>query len=99
MTKYLFKVNFNWADEMDLDGFYIVDGDQIAEIEKGIYMSIKNDLEFGIGSNQDVSFEDVHWSFKEISDEEAKIISDTVGDSQGFAEKFADWALDWEDFV
>jgi hypothetical protein len=56
-TYYLVKFTDNWADEMDLYGFRIMDGDQLDEFTKGIRAIKRFPLEVYFGTNEFVIYE------------------------------------------
>lgn len=58
-TFHLVKYNDNWADEMDLDGFRLMERNEYREFVKGIKAIKRFPLEIYIGTNQEVTYESV----------------------------------------
>jgi len=70
---YLAKSDFNWADEMDLLGFTIIDEEAKLEFEK-LAKDYEDVIKFYVGTNEEVTFkngQDVldHITFTEITPE------------------------------
>ncbi len=77
--KYLVIFNDNWADEMDINGFFTCDGEYLKDVKKKLF-SYKDEMEIGIGSNEDITFDNGKdlWKrleIKEISDSELAVLN------------------------
>jgi hypothetical protein len=76
---YLVIYNDNWADEMDINGFFTCDGEYLLDVKKKLF-SYKDEMEIGIGSNEDITFDNGKdlWKrleIKEISDLELTVLN------------------------
>ncbi len=65
-TFHLIKYNDNWADEMDLDGFRLMERKEYKEFVKGIRAIKEFPLEIYFGTNQEVTFESVEDIMKSL---------------------------------
>jgi hypothetical protein len=84
---YLVKSDFNWADEMDLEGFAIVTEKEKLEFEE-LARKVTEEIEFYVGSNEEVRFdngEDLldHMTFTEISAEVSNTICEAFDTPSG----------------
>ena len=82
----LVKINTNWADEMDMGCFAIFEKDawtQYEKMAKEIFTKLKGKtMRVGIGSNQDMYFENLkdhkkHYKAEKISPKDAKYLMKT----------------------
>lgn len=92
MTKVLVKIYDDWADEMSVEGFCIMSKDKLdkflSDVKKYFEDNPGEILSYSIGTNEEIehrSFESVNSciSFKEISDEQAAVVTSNVGRAFG----------------
>lgn len=79
--KYFIKVCADWADEMDVYGCCIISKEKFDNIKSKVEKYFKNHYEMtiGIGSNEELIFENVEevmdcFSIKEISNKEEEVL-------------------------
>ncbi len=77
----LFNADFNWADEMDIEEFYLANKSSreakiLSEVSLGLHVEKLVRRDICVGTNQDVPASEVARSlvFHEITDEEAKFL-------------------------
>jgi len=110
MSKILLKYKDDWADEMDINGFLIVDKETYDKYMKLLkeWPNPYRPIEVYVGTNESVEFYNLR-DFKdrvkkrEISDEEAAFLTDIFGgNSFGFGNVieylFDKLASDYEDY-
>lgn len=92
MRQFLVKTSTNWADEMDLDGFIILDEKELEEATKEMADLAADDFEaeVSVGTNEemDVEAEEVLDELNnaiELTPEEYKNISRLIGTRYGFS--------------
>ena len=92
MRQFLIKTSTNWADEMDLDGFVILDEKELEEATKEMAeLTADNfEAEVSIGTNEDMDVEAAEVleelnSAIELTPEEYENISRLIGTSYGFS--------------
>lgn len=86
--KVLLEWNSNWADEMDVQGFVIIDEQEWKNQRKALKEKTE-EFEICIGTNEYIDYENGKQLLDEISvtkltDEEAKIITKKIGSEFGF---------------
>ncbi len=56
MKQYLIKTSTNWADEIDLDGWLILDENDLAEAKKKVQQLVDADItaELSVGTNEEM---------------------------------------------
>lgn len=91
----LIKYSSNWADEMDISGFSVKSEERYKKWRNAWKLLFKEDGDytFHIGTNEEVeynSFEEFISDFKikEISEEDAIVIKNHFGDTDGFFPEF-----------
>lgn len=87
---YVVVYNDNWADEMDLDGFFTCTGKELKELKKTLLKS-KKSANIGIGSNEDIEYSNGKelWNcltYHKISERENQTIERIFGGTFGFAD-------------
>lgn len=92
MRQFLIKTSTNWADEMDLDGFIILDEKELEEATKEMAELAADDFkaEISVGTNEemDVEAEEVLEELNnaiELTPEEYENISRLIGTRYGFS--------------
>lgn len=92
MRQFLVKTSTNWADEMDLDGFIILDEKELEEATKEMADLAADDFEaeISVGTNEemDVEAEEVLDELNnaiELTPEEYENISRLIGTRYGFS--------------
>lgn len=92
MKQYLIKTSTNWADEIDLEGFTILDEKKLEEAKKEIAELVDDDfyacVYVGTNEDMDVSAEDVLDELNSavlLSPEEYKILNSHFGKVYGFS--------------
>lgn len=103
MKQYLVKWNDNWADEMDLEGWVIMNQDELDEWKKRLQKPGRVYLCFG--TNEDNEYESGQeildcCEITEISDSDAEVLNRLIGGAYGFtdfadAETYDDVELDY----
>ena len=88
MGYYLAKFDGNWADEMDIRGFCIINKDDKDVLVDRI-KAYTEEFEICIGTNEDLYYDNGEeflndMSFKEISDSESETLSKLFGKSYAF---------------
>jgi len=88
MKKVLVKWSDNWADEMDVEGFVILEKEEWESTKKRI-LSIKEEFTMYIGTNEEIEYANgkdflTNIEVKSLSPDEEKIINKFFGDSGGF---------------
>jgi len=99
MKRYLCNYSDNWTDEIDIDGICIIDEDRYKEFKKKA-KKFKYGY-FYIGSNEEIEYDvedgfnikDVI-SFKEISEDEFKILKKLKLENIGFASSFIEFIME-----
>jgi len=96
MKQYLIKTSTNWADEMDLDGFIILDEKELEEATKETAKLAADDFEaeVSIGTNEEMDVEaqevlDELNNAIELTPEEYENISRLIGTRYGFSLYYA----------
>lgn len=77
MTKYLFKVGFNYADEFDVNDDCIIEDFEIGAINRGAIIASygeDGEYEYWFGTNESVDLVEIGLDFVEISDTDAEMI-------------------------
>lgn len=92
MKQYLVKTSTNWADEMPLDGFTILDEKELNEaIKEMAELAADNfDAEVSVGTNEEIDVKasevlDELYSAIELTPEEYENISRLIGTRYGFS--------------
>ena len=92
MKQYLIKTSTNWADEIDLEGFIILDEKELEAATKEMTELAADDFEaeVSVGTNEEMDVEasevlDELNSAIELSSEEYENISRLVGTRYGFS--------------
>lgn len=92
MRQFLIKTSTNWADEMDLDGFIILNEKELEEATKEMTELAADDFEaeISVGTNEemDVEAEEVLEELNnaiELTPEEYENISRLIGTRYGFS--------------
>ncbi|MBR6612911.1 MAG: hypothetical protein IKK93_11930 [Campylobacter sp.] len=92
MRQFLVKTSTNWADEMDLDGFVILDEKELEEATKEMADLAAEDFdaEVSIGTNEEMDIEasevlDELNNAIELTPEEYENISRLIGTKYGFS--------------
>lgn len=78
----LLILNDNWADEIECEGFMVVTEEEYKDWND--WLDKQTDFEFSIGTNEDLCYDDKadllsKVTVKDISDDEAKYLTDTLG--------------------
>lgn len=96
MKQFLVKTSTNWADEMDLDGFIILDEKELEEAKKEMGELAADDFEaeVSVGTNEEMDIEaeevlDELNSAIELTPEEYENISRLIGTRYGFSLYYA----------
>jgi hypothetical protein len=99
----LIKWDSNWADEMDIDGFMIVDKTTSDKFKKQL-KDYNSSFEVYVGTNEDIEYgsgEELlkELTFKTITEDEAKVIKKFFGNSGGHTEFWTalDYLDEWND--
>ena len=76
----LIKWSSNWADEMNIEGFTVVKN-KYADLLKERILSFKHHLTMGVGTNEEIPFEDgkallKSLTFTKISDEQFAVFKE-----------------------
>lgn len=92
MSHVVVKLNTNWADEMDIEGFIITTEDEWKEYTKEIKKDFPEDCEMYVGTNEHISFSNYEefmscLKVTKVNKDEAKLIKKLFGDSYGFGHK------------
>lgn len=92
MRQFLIKTSTNWADEIDLEGFIILDEKELEDATKGTAELAADgfEAEISVGTNEemDVSADDVLTELNnaiELTPEEYENISRLIGTRYGFS--------------
>lgn len=92
MKQYLIKTSTNWADEIDLDGWLILDENDLAEAKKKVQQLVDADItaELSVGTNEEMDVDadevlDELNSAIELTPEEAATLTKFFGLSYGFS--------------
>ena len=92
MKQFLVKTSTNWADEIDLDGFIILDEKELEEATKEMAELAANDFEaeINIGSNEKINVEASEVLYElnnaiELTPKEYENISRLIGTKYGFS--------------
>ena len=92
MKQFLIKTSTSWADEIDLDGFIILDEKELEEATKEMAELAANDFEaeINIGSNEEINVEASEVLYElnnaiELTPKEYKNISRLIGTRYGFS--------------
>lgn len=106
MKYYLCTYDDNWADEMDITGFCVVDEEGKEAMIRGIKVTYKDGGSISFGTNEDNEYDDADdvlatVSFKQISKAEYNTINRLFGGSFGeqgpMEESAEEWELDEEE--
>jgi hypothetical protein len=89
--KYLVIYNDNWADEMDISGFFTCHGEYLLDVKKKLYAH-KEEVEIFIGTNEEVTFSNGKdlWKrleIKEISESESAVLSKLFSNEDEYKDK------------
>lgn len=103
--KYLVIFESNWADKMDINGFFTASGEYLLDIKKKL-KAYKDELSICIGTNEEIEYSDGKelWdclNIKEITVEQQSVLSELFTTSSGLVtdkEIFEDyiWSLVYE---
>ena len=92
MKQFLIKTSTSWADEIDLDGFIILDEKELEEATKEMAELAANDFEaeINIGSNEEINVEASEVLYElnnaiELTPKEYENISRLIGTKYGFS--------------
>ena len=92
MKQFLIKTSTSWADEIDLDGFIILDEKELEEATKEMAELAANDFEaeINIGSNEEINVEASEVLYElnnaiELTPKEYENISHLIGTKYGFS--------------
>lgn len=92
MKQYLVRSSSNWADEIDFEGWEIMNEKELAEAKAEVKAFVKEDFsaDVYVGTNEEMEVEasevlDELNKAKEITPEEAAILKKFFGDSYGFS--------------
>ena len=92
MKQFLIKTSTSWADEIDLDGFIILDEKELEEATKEMTELAANDFEaeINIGSNEEINVEASEVLYElnnaiELTPKEYENISRLIGTKYGFS--------------
>lgn len=92
MKQYLIKTSTNWADEIDLDGWIILDESDLVEAKKKLQPMVDDGLhaELYVGTNEEIEVDadevlDELNSAIELTPEEAHTLKKFFGSSYGFS--------------
>lgn len=97
--KYLLKLNTNWADEMDIDGAYMLTEEKYNKFLEAV-TSFEEDTCFYmcIGTNEEIDCQwcDIANDFEimEITDSQAKMLEQLGMTNMGWAGSFYDSCVD-----
>jgi len=102
MKYYLFKYHDNWADEIDIDGYAIMNEKKKNKFEKSINHIKENNtgIYFYIGTNEEIdhaTIPDDLYDFVEISSDEYKTLKKLNITTMGFADSFIENVISFED--
>ena len=97
MSKVLVKWSDNWADEMDLEGFAVMESQEWKDIKKK-FEKHDHGFDISVGTNEDIDYSDGkdflrHIETKNISDDEAKMLKKLFGEGN-FGMFPVSWALE-----
>lgn len=91
MSKLLIIGRNNWADEIDLAFFIVLDSDEWEELKKNTQKSFKQNgsITIYIGTNEEIEFDSYdqwlrQFKVKEISEDEAKFLRTHFEQDWGF---------------
>ena len=90
MSKVFLKWDTNWADEMDVEGTAIMDKKEWEDYRESV-SKIKRSFDIYVGSNEEIEYSNGDALLREITaremtDEEAKVVSKFVGMESGFTQ-------------
>lgn len=98
---YILRYADNWADEMDLDGFFLMTEAQKQRLDKSLELleCVNFYLEFTVGTNQEIEYDSVGdikraISIEGITLDQAQTLSSLDLLSTGFAEHFYDYIVE-----
>lgn len=101
MAYYLLRYEDNWADEMDLDGFVVLDEEEMYDfnIAMGILSNTDFYAEFCVGTNQEVIYDDYSsllraYEVVEIFESQYLTLNGLDLLSSGFASSFVDFVIE-----
>jgi len=92
-TYYMVTYEDNWADEMDIDGHYVLKEDEYKEFQKALKET--KGFEFYIGTNEEIYYDDNDSvlsaiEIKEIDQAQYDVLEKLDLLSRGFASEFID---------
>lgn len=95
MSKTIIKWDSNWADEMDIQGFVIVDAKAAKEFKDQL-KTVKNGFTVCIGTNEDIEYSNgkdmlSDLTFEDLSEDEAETIINAIGDEYGHTSFYQEW--------
>lgn len=94
-TMYIITESFNWADEIDFDGFVILTKKDLLELKSEVQSVIDSgddeEIEISVGTNEDIdsSYEeilDILDSAEEISENDVKVLKKYLGLTNSYAD-------------
>ena len=100
MKKVLIEWCTNWADEMDIEGWTIVDKEKSKEIISYV-TSTNSDFSISVGTNEEIDYSNGKeflddLTFTDITDEEANTLIKLFGESYGHYQ-FVQYFMDEDD--
>lgn len=86
--KYLLMYSGNWSDEIDVDGFIIIDSEFVSYVKKFL-KDFQSSISVDIGFNETIEYENgidllQEISFEKITNKESEIIEKFFGKSNDF---------------
>jgi hypothetical protein len=95
MSKTIIKWDSNWADEMDIQGFVIVDAKAAKEFKEQLE-TIKNEIIIGVGTNEDIEYANgkemlSDLTFEDLTEDESESIVNVIGDEYGHCSFYQEW--------
>ena len=94
-TMYIITNSFNWADEIDFDGFVILNRDDLRKLKSKVQSLIDSgedeEIEICVGSNEDIdsSYEEILAlldSAKRISEDDVKVFKKHLGLTKSYTD-------------
>ena len=88
MKYYLYKYSDNWADEMDVEGFWVMTEKEKEQVLKYINKKFKKGGTVYLGTNEEIEYDNLRdvmrtFSFKEITRKEYDVLNKLFGGSFG----------------
>jgi hypothetical protein len=104
MKHYLLKFKGNWADEMNLDGYAVLDEVDFKKFERKIKEKFEIDrgFSFYVGTNEYIEYQNIEeikndYSLVEIDESEVKVLEKLGIEHMGFAWSFYDFITDCDE--